>query len=183
MRGIKKIYVTNFFSEFNWKKLNFPEQGKNEAIKKYITETNNRSHINISIKNKARELTQGLNSPLQKAKAIFNFVKLQIRYEKYNSSKYGAAKTLILRRGNSCDKTNLLVALCRAAKIPVRYSHGQNCFFTYSKTYAGHVWGQILIGNIWYAADTTGSENKLGFIKNWNYKKFSDLKNYVTLPF
>ena len=35
---IKKIYVTNFFSEFNWKKLNFPEQGKNEAIKKYITE-------------------------------------------------------------------------------------------------------------------------------------------------
>ena len=159
------------------------DHNKEKDIKKYITETNNRSHINISIKNKARELTQGLNSPLQKAKAIFNFVKLQIRYEKYNSSKYGAAKTLTLRRGNCSDQTNLLVALCRAAKIPVRYSHGQNCFFTYSKTYAGHVWGQILIGNIWYAADTTGSENELGFIKNWNYKKFSDLKNYVTLPF
>ena len=159
------------------------DHNEEKDIKKYITETNNRSHINISIKNKARELTQGLNSPLQKAKAIFNFVKLQIRYEKYNSSKYGAAKTLTLRRGNCSDQTNLLVALCRAAKIPVRYSHGQNCFFTYSKTYAGHVWGQILIGNIWYAADTTGSENKLGFIKNWNYKKFNHLRQYAILPF
>ena len=35
---IKKIYLTHFFSEFNWKKLNFPEQGKNEAIKKYVSE-------------------------------------------------------------------------------------------------------------------------------------------------
>ena len=152
-------------------------------IKKYITETNNRSHINVAIKDKARELTKGLNSPLQKARAIFNFVKLHITYEKYSSSKYGAAKTLINRRGNCSDQTNLLVALCRAAKIPVRYSHGQRCYFTYSKTYAGHVWGQILIGNVWYAADTTSRNNELGFIKNWNYRKFSDLKTYVTLPF
>ena len=35
---IKKIYVIQFFMEFNWKKLNFPEQGKLEAIKKYVTE-------------------------------------------------------------------------------------------------------------------------------------------------
>jgi hypothetical protein len=35
---IKKIYVTQFFMDFNWKKLNFPEQGKLEHIKKYVTE-------------------------------------------------------------------------------------------------------------------------------------------------
>ena len=35
---IKKIYVIQFFMEFNWKKLNFQEQGKLEAVKKYITE-------------------------------------------------------------------------------------------------------------------------------------------------
>ena len=35
---IKIMYVTQFFTEFNWKKLNFPEQGKNEAIKKYVSE-------------------------------------------------------------------------------------------------------------------------------------------------
>ena len=35
---IKKIYVIQFFMEFNWKKLNFQEQGKLEAVKKYVTE-------------------------------------------------------------------------------------------------------------------------------------------------
>ena len=35
---IKKIYVTQFFMDFNWKKLNFPEQGKLEHVKKYVTE-------------------------------------------------------------------------------------------------------------------------------------------------
>lgn len=159
------------------------EHNKEKDIKKYIAETNNKSHINILIKNKARELIRGLNSPLEKARAIFNFVRYNIGYEKYYSTKYGAAKTLTLKKGNCSDQTNLLVALCRAAKIPVRYVHGQRCFFTYSKTYAGHVWGQILIGNIWYAADTTSKGNELGFIKNWNYKNFNDLKYYVTLPF
>ena len=35
---IKKVYVTQFFMDFNWKKLNFPEQGKLETVKKYVTE-------------------------------------------------------------------------------------------------------------------------------------------------
>ena len=57
------------------------DHNKEKDINKYITETNNRSHINILIKNKAKELIKGLNSPLQKARAIFNFVKLNIGYE------------------------------------------------------------------------------------------------------
>jgi hypothetical protein len=35
---IKKTLVTNFFNDFNWKKLNFPEYRKLEHIKKYVTE-------------------------------------------------------------------------------------------------------------------------------------------------
>ena len=35
---MKKILVTNFFVEFNWKKLNFPEQNRLEHIKKYVTD-------------------------------------------------------------------------------------------------------------------------------------------------
>ena len=35
---IKKNLVTNFFLDFNWKKLNFPELRKSEHIKKYISE-------------------------------------------------------------------------------------------------------------------------------------------------
>ena len=35
---IKKGLVTYFFNDFNWKKLNFPENRKLEHIKKYVTE-------------------------------------------------------------------------------------------------------------------------------------------------
>ena len=35
---IKKALVTQFFSEINWRKLNFPEKGRIEYIKKYITD-------------------------------------------------------------------------------------------------------------------------------------------------
>jgi len=35
---IKKGLVTNFFNDFNWKKLNFPEYRKLEHIKKYVAE-------------------------------------------------------------------------------------------------------------------------------------------------
>ena len=35
---IKKGLVTNFFNDFNWKKLNFPEYRKLEHIKKYVSE-------------------------------------------------------------------------------------------------------------------------------------------------
>ena len=35
---IKKGLVTNFFNDFNWKKMNFPENRKLEHIKKYVTE-------------------------------------------------------------------------------------------------------------------------------------------------
>ena len=35
---IKKTLVTQFFMELNWRKLNFPEKGKLDSIKKYITD-------------------------------------------------------------------------------------------------------------------------------------------------
>ena len=33
---IRKMLITNFFMDFNWKKLNFPEENKMEHIKKYV---------------------------------------------------------------------------------------------------------------------------------------------------
>ena len=40
---IKKGMIINFFMDYNWKKLNFPEQGKLDYIKKYITDLKLRS--------------------------------------------------------------------------------------------------------------------------------------------
>ena len=35
---IKKVFVVNFFNDFNWKKLSFPDQDKIEHITKYVSE-------------------------------------------------------------------------------------------------------------------------------------------------
>ncbi len=40
---IKKTLITNFFMDFNWKKLNFPETNKLEFIKKYVLDLKLRS--------------------------------------------------------------------------------------------------------------------------------------------
>ena len=40
---IKKGLIINFFMDYNWKKLNFPEQGKLDYIKKYVTDLKLRS--------------------------------------------------------------------------------------------------------------------------------------------
>ena len=160
------------------------EKNTESDINKYITSSNSACHINEAIKKKARELTQGKSTPLQKARAIFNFVRDRITYKGYDNSVQGAGKTLLVGRGNCCDQTNLLVALCRASKIPARFSHGLNTYFYLAgKTYGGHVWGQILIGKIWYAADTTSNRNSFGTIVNWNINKFDRLRQYINLPF
>ena len=190
------IFDTNEFKKENKKKYKNQEikdvefvKGINEVnketnIERYKTSEDWKTKINGTIKSKAKELTSGCKTTLQKAKAIFEFVRDRIVYEEYYNSHYGASKTLLKKKGNCSDQTNLLVALCRASGIPVKYAHGLGTYFYVSrKTYGGHVWGQILIGDIWYAADTTGYKNTLGFIRNWNFKKFGTLNQHALLPF
>ena len=172
-QGIKGVTILKGINERNTEK----------DLDKYIKQTNTACYITESIKKKAKQLTSGYTTTLQKATAIFNFVKNGITYKYYENSQNGASKTLLNGRGNCCDKANLIVALCRYSGIHARYSHGQNCYFYYSKNYYGHVWAQILIGNTWYAADATGPSNSLGFISNWNIKTFNSLKQYTLLPF
>jgi transglutaminase-like putative cysteine protease len=76
----------------------------------------------------------------------------------------------------------LVVALCRAAGIPARFSHAKNCKFN-SGLVTGHVWAQIYIDGVWYTADATSRYNELGNIKNWNTNSFTNLNQYIHLPF
>ena len=105
-----------------------------------------------------------------------------IEYSYYADSKKDASGTLSSGSANCCDQANLVVALCRAAGIPARYSHAQGCTFS-SGLVTGHVWAQILIGDTWYAADATSSRNKLGDINNWNTNSYNTLKQYALIPF
>ena len=159
------------------------EKNNESDLDKYLKQFNNVIRITENIKKKAKQLTSGCTTTLQKAKAIFNFVKNNISYKYYENSLYGASNTLANLRGNCCDMANLIIALCRYSGIPARYSHGQHCHFYVSGNYYGHVWAQILIGKTWYAADATGSNNSLGFIRNWNIDTFHTLRQYALIPF
>ena len=150
-------------------------------ISAYLVSSGNDA-LNSAIQNLAKQLVSGKSSNWDKANAIFKYVRDNIAYEYYADTKYKATGTLSSKRGNCCDHANLVVALCRAAKIPVRYAHAQGCTFS-SGLYTGHVWAQINIDGVWYSADATSKRNELGNIHNWNTNSFNSLKRYNHLPF
>ncbi|MBQ6138945.1 MAG: transglutaminase domain-containing protein [Methanobrevibacter sp.] len=167
----------------NGKILNYRQIFDSDAFAKYL-KTGGKSALNDAIKKKAKELTAGLSSPRAKANAIFEFVRDGIGYSFYTNSLKGATGTFSSKKGNCCDKANLIVAMCRSVGIYARYSHAKNCKFA-SGLNTGHVWAQVYdpISQTWYTADATSRRNELGNIKNWNTKSYNEPKNYALIPF
>ena len=157
------------------------EKNTESNLTKYLVGTG-QSAITSSIKNLASQLTKGLKTTEEKAQAIYNYVRDEIDYSYYANSKHGASGTLSAGSGNCVDQASLVVALCRAADIPARYSHAKGCTFS-SGLVTGHVWAQILVNGVWYSADATSVRNKLGNIKNWNTNSYSNLNRYAAVPF
>ena len=113
-----------------------------------------------------------MNNDLDKAMTIYNYVRDEISYSYYANTKYGALGTLNKGYGNCVDQASLVIALFRAAGLPARYVHGKNCKFS-SGLVTGHVWAQILVDGVWYAADCTSRYNSLGTTVNWNTNSFN----------
>jgi len=72
------------------------------------------------IKQKAEELTRDIDSPKEAAMKIFSFVRDEIIFA-IGRTDVKASKTLKDKKGYCVTKTNLQVALLRAAGIPSRY--------------------------------------------------------------
>ena len=117
-------------------------------LSEYLKSTKNCQVTDSAIKKKAQSFS---GSNLQKAEKIFHFVQYSISYERYSNSRYGAVKTLLLKKGNCCDQAHLLVALFRAAGIPARYVHGND-----------HWWTQPNVDGKWYDCDPTNKRHKFG---------------------
>lgn len=135
-----------------------------------------------AIKALVKSLTRGLTDDVDKAKAIFNYVRDTLDYSYYYNSKYGAAKTLKLKKGNCVDHSHLLVAMYRTAGFQARYVHGV-CHFVKSGDTTGHVWTQVKIGKTWVCGDATSYGNSLGKIKSWDTKHYHVHAKYRSLPF
>lgn len=154
---------------------------KGSSIRAYLI-GKGRCKVTASIRKLAKKLTKGYSSKLDKAGIIMHYVADQIYYDYYANSRKGAHKTLKSKYGNCCDQASLVIALCRAAKIPARYAHAQGCTFN-SGFRSGHVWAQIKVGKMWYVADPTSYRNYLGKVNNWNTKSYYSLHKYAYIPF
>lgn len=152
------------------------------ASNDYLLATKNCQVNNAKIKKMAKSLTKGLKSDLDKAKAIFNYVRDYVHYQYYYDSHKGAVKTLTSGAGNCVDQAHLLVALYRAAGLKARYIHGTCQFYDDGKFY-GHVWTQVLIGMTWICGDPIDESNYLGKINNWNTKNYKINNKFWSLPF
>ena len=140
-------------------------------LQKYLVATTNCQVNNAAIKSLAASLTKNCKTELEKATAIFNYVRDNIKYSFYYDTKYSATGTLNSKLGNCVDKTHLLIALSRASGLAARYVHA-DCTFTVSGR-IGHVFAQIKVGDTWVVADTTSSQNSLGTVKNWNVNTYT----------
>ena len=118
---------------------------------------------------------------MDKAIAIFDYVRDEIPYSYYYNTKYGAVGTLHSRIGNCVDQSHLSIALYRAAGLPARYVHGV-CKFSDGDE-GGHVWVQVLIGDTWVVSDSINRRNSLGEVVNWNNYDYELNGYYSSLSF
>jgi hypothetical protein len=68
---------------------------------------------------KANEITTGKTTDLEKAKSIFEFVKSNIEFYRFGAESKGALYAL-QNKGDCTEYAALIVAMCRASKIPAR---------------------------------------------------------------
>ncbi len=151
------------------------------SLKSYLLPTAHCQSDNSQIKTLAASITKGLNTPIQRATAIYNWVRDHISYSFYYDTKKGAIGTLNARSANCVDTAHLVVALERAAGFATQYEH-VTAQFT-SGTWYGHVIALVYVNGAWYKADGTSSRNSFGVVNNWNTNTAVVHAKYIELPF
>ena len=116
------------------------------------------------IRQKALNLTQNLESDIDKVKRIYHFVRDEIPYT-FTHNLQKASDVLKQGVGQCNTKTTLTIALLRAIQIPARYHCGsvskelfQNTIprWAYGLTpelIPGHCWPEVYINNRWTAIE------------------------------
>lgn len=149
---------------------------KASASSAYLKGSKNAPTNNKKIKSLVKSLTKGLTSPVDKARAIFHYVRDNIQYDYYYGTKHGAAGTLKTKKANCVDQSHLLTAMFRTAGLKTRYVQG---VCTYSDGTFAHYWTQVLLDKTWVCADPVGHGNELGQINDWNTKTFKLKGKYL----
>jgi len=116
--------------------------------------------LNGIIASLAEEQTRGLERPVDKARAIYNYVVSTMRYDKTGEG-WGRGDAIFAcnaRRGNCTDFHALLIGMMRAAGIPARFEIG---FSLPADRQAGsvpgyHCWAQFWLDDVgWVPVDAS----------------------------
>ena len=109
-----------------------------------------------SIASKAHELTEGLNSNLEKAKMLHNYVVNHVGLNIYRDASLDkASRTEELGYGTCMNASRLFIALCRAVNVPARSVWGiVNAHDDIGGYNNHHQWAESLgDSGYWHAAD------------------------------
>ena len=97
---------------------------KEEPMSLYLRATDIIDSDNIAIRQKAKEVSEPYETDIEKAIAIFYFVRDQIKYNpfmpRFLPEHFRASNTLERKTGFCIQKAVLLAALSRAVRIPSR---------------------------------------------------------------
>ena len=147
-------------------------------LQAYLIPTANCQSNNAAIINLAKQITNGLTSEYDKAKALFEWVRDKCSYTFYYNTKYGAVNMVTRRNGNCIDQAHLLNALARSLGIPARYAHAQ-CEFTTMTV--GHIWSELYVNGQWITADPSSTRNTFGTMVSGKILYWKG--RYAELPF
>jgi hypothetical protein len=106
----------------------------------------------------AAAVTRGLTTPMEKARAVHDWVARNVSYDmvKFRGSLYtpddGALKTLATKKGVCQDYTFLTVALLRAAGVKSREVVGKGRGLA---GWGSHAWTEAWVNGRWLTMDTT----------------------------
>ena len=112
------------------------------------------------IRELAREQTRGLSRPLDRARAIYNYVVSTMRYDKSGEG-WGRGDAIFacnVRRGNCSDFHSLLIGMMRAQGLPARFEIG---FPLPTDQHDGeipgyHCWAQFYLDGVgWVPVDSS----------------------------
>jgi len=103
----------------------------------------------------ARSVTRGKNGNSAKARAIYQWMRGNIRY---GATGYGSAESALARRKAGCGgQARLFVGLCRSAGVPAREINGHNAYHK-NGSITSHGWAEFYVpGFGWVPVDTTTS--------------------------
>lgn len=95
------------------------------SLRRFL-EPDRRIPLQGTIRDLSAQVTQGLTGPLPKARAIYNYVLTNMRYDKSGTG-WGNGDAIwacTAKRGNCTDFHSLFIGMMRAAGIPARFEIG-----------------------------------------------------------